>query len=153
MPLERRLLMLAESSNRDDGGLASRRRAVSTAYYAVFHALARLCAEEFVGVDPSTRTPADYERVYRAVEHGSMKSKFLNTPRELDTIRQIGNRFVLLQSKRHDADYRPTDFHFTEAESSDLIEAARYAIDLIDSLSSPDRRALAVRLVIRDRTS
>jgi len=153
MSMDRSLLVLAESLNVEAKEAAPRRRAVSTAYYAVFHRLARLRADEFIGSGAAQPRGPEYEKVYRALEHGGAKAKFLNVPRVIDAIRQIGNRFVLLQSKRRDADYRSSDFAFVEAESFNLIDAARQAIDLIDQLSPQERRALAVRLVIRDRVS
>ena len=42
------------------------RRAVSTAYYAMFHCLAASAADLFIG---TVRNPA-WHRIYRALEHG-----------------------------------------------------------------------------------
>lgn len=151
MDMMQRHLEYAEQWARNGHGLTIRRRAVSTAYYAVFHALARLCADELLGNDRETRKSKEYERVYRALEHKTLRSVFQNTPRNDRIIRQIGDRVVLLQSKRHDADYLPTGHVFSKAESLDLIASAKSAIELMDSLSAQERRALAVRLIIRDR--
>ena len=50
MTMVERLLALAEELAEKSGrGLTLKRRAVSTAYYAVFHALAGLCADELLG--------------------------------------------------------------------------------------------------------
>ncbi len=49
---------------------ANLRRAVSTAYYAVFHCLADAAANLFVGRSRGSAWP----RVYRALEHGKAKS-------------------------------------------------------------------------------
>ncbi len=50
MNMSEKLLVLAfEWAEVSAQGWTIHRRAVSTAYYAVFHALARLCAGEFVG--------------------------------------------------------------------------------------------------------
>lgn len=148
-----RLLLLAEEWARDGNGLTIKRRAVSTAYYAVFHALARLCADELLGDDVASRRSQDYQRVYRALEHRTLRNVFQNTPKDNRVIRQIGDRVVLLQSKRHDADYLPTGHLFTRAECKDFVSSARSAVKLIDRLSAEDKRALAVRLIIRDRVS
>ena len=53
---------------------AFRRRAVSTAYYAVFHALAKHCAD--VLLQPIKRNSYEYEQVYRALQLGTLKSAF-----------------------------------------------------------------------------
>ena len=87
---------------------AARRRAISTAYYAVFHRLAKLCAEEFVADEP--RDTTHYEAVYRALQHGSAKEAFGRSPLSSSTvIRAIGAAFVTLQSDREKADYAPPD--------------------------------------------
>jgi hypothetical protein len=52
---------------------ADLRRAVSTAYYAVFHALARQCADRFVGTGHNRSRPA-WQQVYRALDHGFAKN-------------------------------------------------------------------------------
>lgn len=52
---------------------AELRRAVSTAYYALFHALARNCADLFVGTGDA-RSKGAWSQVYRALEHGFAKN-------------------------------------------------------------------------------
>lgn len=145
--------MVAEQLAREGGGLAGRRRAVSTAYYAVFHALARLCADELLGSDSAARETEDYERVYRALEHKSMKAVFESKLKDIRAFREIGDRVVSLQSKRHDADYRPSSHHVHEAEIHEILETARSIVNLIDLLPARDRRTLAVRLIIRNRNA
>lgn len=74
---------------------ASLRRAVSTAYYALFHALAGLCADELIGWDKpwSVFTP-----IYRSLDHGAVKKYFVQ--KRLDAIvAPTGNIFVLLQEE------------------------------------------------------
>ena len=84
---------------------ASLRRAVSTAYYALFHCLAATAADLFIG---QQRTPA-WHRTYRALEHGRARSacrEAQTTPR-LPGGRSATSprRFVALQKARHQADY------------------------------------------------
>jgi hypothetical protein len=43
---------------------------VSTAYYAVFHALARICADRLIGSSTTASEGAAWGQVYRALEHG-----------------------------------------------------------------------------------
>ncbi|MBH0619310.1 hypothetical protein I3A86_24725, partial [Salmonella enterica] len=89
-------------------------RAVSTAYYALFHALAGECVTRLVG---SPRSPRYWEivtPVHRAIDHGAAKRIFEKlardraTSRDLKTLAEI---FVELQSARHSADYDPACRH------------------------------------------
>jgi len=50
------------------------RRAVSTIYYAMFHTLARCCANLFIGGKGADRSNPAWHQVYRALEHGTAKS-------------------------------------------------------------------------------
>ena len=80
------------------------RRAVSTAYYAMFHCLAAAAADLFIG---RQRTPA-WHRVYRALDHGRARSECLQrqTIREYPAeIRKFAEVFVALQKARQQADY------------------------------------------------
>ena len=83
---------------------AGLRRAVSTAYYAMFHTLAAAAADLFIG---STRSSA-WHRAYRALEHGRARSACRQgqTMREFPTeIRYFADVFVELQVERQQADY------------------------------------------------
>jgi uncharacterized protein (UPF0332 family) len=130
---------------------AFKRRAVSTAYYAVFHALAKVCAESLL---PSTdRHEDEYARVYRALDHGSLKSAFAKEPlRDHSIFRKIGDLVVPLQSERHRADYLPPIKNvFSRREAKKLIDQARLAVSEIEGLNSRDSRILATCLLFRVR--
>ena len=43
---------------------------MSTAYYAVFHALAHVCADRLIGSSNAASQGAAWGQVYRALEHG-----------------------------------------------------------------------------------
>jgi hypothetical protein len=47
------------------------RRAISAAYYAVFHAALTLAADHFVGV--TRRATSQYSLVYRSIDHRSLR--------------------------------------------------------------------------------
>src|ERR1700733_451735 len=129
-------LSIQEGSNSS----AFRRRAVSTAYYAVFHALAKHCADEML--QPIARNSDEYERVYRALEHGTLKSAF--SKRSSKILRDIGDSIVGLQTERHRADYLPPVRNlFSISEAQKLVDQARKAVSEIESLSKQDRRTLA----------
>ena len=83
---------------------ANLRRAVSTAYYAVFHCLAGAAANLLVG---RSRGSA-WHRVYRALEHGKAKSACGHKQamkRFQPEIQYFAETFVILQDARHRADY------------------------------------------------
>jgi hypothetical protein len=129
-----------------------KRRAVSTAYYAVFHALARCCADELWGA--ADRSSREYERVYRALDHGPLRSAFASAPlKDNPMLAEIGGYVLTLQSARHHADYSPPGKLFTPAQCEELIQTAWTAITLLDDLDSKDRRMLSVYLLFKNRPS
>lgn len=132
------------------GSAAYRRRAVSAAYYSLFHALAAVCTKTLL---PKERGTYELERVYRALEHGNAYQAFgqplLKEHQEVGPIAPIFRR---LRDARERADYLPPDSSvFPEAEVVEIINQARVAIELIENLSSESRRLLAARLLIKDR--
>jgi len=52
---------------------ADLRRAVSAAYYALFHAVAAAAADTLIGTTVSHRASPIWSRVYRSLEHGFAK--------------------------------------------------------------------------------
>jgi uncharacterized protein (UPF0332 family) len=147
------MLSLADKLREDGARSATlKRRSVSTAYYAVFHALARCCADELLG--KADRSSKDYERVYRALDHGPLKSAFKAEPlNDNPALNAIGALVAALQSARHRADYLPPGKLFNQAECRELIETAKTAVDLLDQLGPKDRRMLAVHLLFKNRLS
>ena len=132
---------------------AFRRRAVSTAYYAVFHALAKLCADY---VTRSARRATDeYGRVYRSLEHGVLKNAFAQPPlKDNQKLSDIGAIVVRLQAERHRADYLPPIAGiFSRDIAQELVEQAREAVAELESLKpqNKDCRTLATSLVFRER--
>lgn len=131
---------------------AFRRRAVSSAYYAAFHALAALCVGAFV---PKPRSEEELLRVYRALDHGQLRTAFQQSViKDHAALKDIAPLLIKLQQERHRADYLPPDSDlFPENEVKDLIEQARLAIYLIEHLSEADSRALATLLLFKERKS
>lgn len=132
---------------------AYRRRAVSTAYYAVFHALAKICAETLL---PDVRqTEEEYSRVYRALDHGPLRNAFAQAPlKDHPEVKKIGPIIVRLQNERHRADYAPPDkdiFAMTEVE--ELAAQAKFVVTQLRKLDAVSRRNLATCLLFRDRKS
>lgn len=149
MTMAVRLLDAADSLlNSGARSSAYKRRAVSTAYYAVFHALARKCSDYLTR--SASRHSEEYERVYRALEHGPLKQAFLQSPlKDNKRLNEIGAGVVRLQAERHRADYLPPVFRvFSEAEAKELTRLARETVARIESLTTGmnDTRVLATAL-------
>jgi len=130
---------------------AFRRRAVSTAYYAVFHAVAKVCADNLL--EPVERTSEEYERVYRALEHGTLKKAFEQRKSPLserESLRKVGELIVPLRSERFKADYFPPIQNvFSHERAEELVAQARRAVAEIDALNDEDRRTLATWLLFK----
>jgi hypothetical protein len=121
------------------------RRSVSSAYYAVFHALCRLCADELVGV---TAPIEDRTLVYRSVEHRLLRELRRN-PRLSATAQNILAQAVTLQEKRHLADYDPRPQKFGgRAAVLSLAGSAEDVVAEIGSLPPAERKTLAVMLAV-----
>ena len=129
------------------------RRAVSTAYYAMFHCLASCCANSFVGGPNADRSKPAWRQAYRALEHGLARSNCKNKsfiskfPREIEN---FANAFVALQEKRHLADYDPSA-RFSKHEVRREIAAARAIIEGFQAVRAKHRRAFAVYVLFRTR--
>lgn len=122
------------------------RRAVSTAYYALFHALCRNCADALVGTVGANRSDAAWRQAYRSLDHGRARDRFDN-PNVMGSfpvdIQDFGNAFVNAQKKRHAADYDPS-YRAARATVLTDIGSADAAIRKLKSTSVRHRRALAV---------
>ena len=85
---------------RDDGSLAARSRAVSTAYYAVFHALRALRRRVSRQVDAAD----ELRRVYR--RSNAIRER-LSVPRTVADTRRHRRSAALSRSQTTEADYAP----------------------------------------------
>lgn len=139
--------------NDGHGSTAFRRRAVSAAYYAAFHAIAKLCADYLS--DRTIRSESDYARIYRALEHGPMKQAFAQSPlKDSDKLRRIGTSVAKLQAERFKADYLPPIVGiFPRGEVQELIDLAREVVTEIEEIErgSDDCRMLAANLMFKER--
>lgn len=120
------------------------RRAISTAYYAVFHTLAKSNAD-LLALKSDGVLERAWSQVYRALQHGTFaqddrKKRLKEFPKKVQTFVDI---FDELRHARHAADYDPHR-KFTEAEARSAIERAVNAPSLFDDISEKDKRALAV---------
>jgi hypothetical protein len=127
------------------------RRAVSTAYYAMFHTLDQLCADELVGAKYARTAP--WNRVYRALDHKAAKTALQSSEATAlsSVIADFGNAFAVLQERRHQADYDPAPFQHYFSGTEALVELAHSAIRKLDTLGSDGRRSLAVLILFKQR--
>jgi len=136
---------------------ASLRRAVSTAYYAVFQALCATCADTLVKWHRPWQV---YTPIFRAPDHYRTAQTLLQgSPALTSELQRLGSAFKELQAAREWADYNPEprpNFEegspsFTREETITLIELADEAVAILDRLDEDARLKLAVRLVTRTR--
>ncbi|MGU3537838.1 HEPN domain-containing protein [Methylobacterium sp. A54F] len=153
--MHQELLAIARELAGRDGGRPRKEslaRAISTAYYALFHALAEFCGRELVG---AWAPWPPFRLIYRSLDHAAARRVFeiaRTTAGTSDDVRRLGEIFRLLQKLRHDADYDP-GFRTTRRETEDLIEQAESAIQLLGRLDVSERKLLAARLIGRTRPS
>jgi hypothetical protein len=130
---------------------ADLKRAVSTAYYALFHALAKDAADLLVGVGRNRPAHA-WSQVYRSLQHGDAK-RACEAVRNLgfpQTIVACADAFVALQQQRHDADYDP-DCRVLRADAMAAIDLAEKAIRGLRTTARVHRKTFSVHLLHRRR--
>lgn len=148
------LLHVAEdlaNANRKKPKQAHLLRAVSTIYYAMFHALARCCADMMVGTASAERSKPAWQQVYRALEHGAAKNACKDKMRIAKfpiAVQDFADTFIALQTKRHKADYDPQEKTYKSAVLSD-IRQAKAVIDGFENAPVKDRRAFAVLVLFK----
>lgn len=130
---------------------ADLRRAVSTAYYALFHTIARQAADIFATTGENQSHPA-WVQVYRSLDHGTAKEACKQAPGLgfPPAIRTCANSFITLQEERHQADYNP-DYRTTRADAQTRVDEAEAAIAALNAASPKDRRAFLIHLIIKKR--
>jgi hypothetical protein len=153
--VEELLNIAVDLAQRDSGRpkQTSLRRSVSTAYYALFHALAEFCADTMATYSGSDWDA--YTLVYRSLDHNGAKKTFdRNRDGKLlgPDIAELGLIFVQLQSARIKADNVPSPFPFGRSEVLEFIEQARRATATVGTLRKTRRgRLLAAHLVTKPR--
>ncbi len=129
------------------------RRAVSTAYYAMFHCLAHSCADTLIGGLHAGRGTDAWILTYRALNHGSTKAKCQDEQslRQFsESIREFAKMFARMQEHRHRADYAP-DAGLRKSEAIQRIDEAGNAIRNFEGESLAERRAFAAYILFKGR--
>jgi hypothetical protein len=142
---------------------AALRRAVSTAYYALFQALAERSADALVGW---TKPWEVFTPMFRSLDHARtltvLTSRGGDRKHPLgETVEKIGFAFKELHTAREWADYNPEPHplpertregaRFSRQDALDLIAMAREAVRALDNLDKSTQLKLATRLVTRPR--
>lgn len=129
------------------------RRAVSSVYYALFHAICQSNSDTIVGDDPHSHDRLTWRQTYRALEHGYARQRCVmarRNPRFTLPVQRLADHFDTLQDIRHRADYDP-DATFSQP---DVLAAVTQIDEIIaDFRAAPaqERRAFAVYLLMRER--
>lgn len=129
------------------------RRAISSIYYAVFHAICQSNADTLVGDNPQDRDPLAWRQTYRALEHGYARQRCQQARqagRFSLSLTSVANFFVAMQSLRHQADYDP-DVVFTRQQALTSITEADDYITAFRNAPARERRAFAVYVLMRER--
>ena len=119
------------------------RRAVSTAYYAMFHALATSNADLIAG----PRTPenqADWTRAYRSLQHFRAENPLSGWPHLFSPpLHDFALTIATLKKQRESADYNP-DSTFSQLQVTNWITQAEQAITDFNSVSPQERSMVAI---------
>lgn len=151
---------------RPDGGEPREvelRRAVSAAYYGVFHYILAAATDEFVG--PQDRGSPIYTLVYRSIDHRALRnlcaevkkpnastkySKYAPPVGFARDLQNFAGSVLDLQEKRHSADYDPSVSLGTRAARL-AIATARRAIARFAEVSRAERQIFLALLLFPPR--
>ena len=128
-------------------------RAISAAYYALFHTLAGCGADLLVGSTRGSRSQPAWEQTYRALEHGHSAQQCRNASmmaRFPGAVQDFGAWFVDLQRQRHYADYAPITA-FTRTDVVRTVDMTESIIAQFNAVPIRDRRAFAIYALLRLR--
>ncbi len=125
------------------------RRAVSTAYYAMFHALCQSNADTLVGQSPPDPHSDLWLETYRALQHRTAKNRLASYIQlaQDPVLRDFGQLFGTMQQQRISADYNP-HARFARSEVVTSIERTEAAIHAFYNTPTPTRRRLAIYLLV-----
>jgi uncharacterized protein (UPF0332 family) len=130
------------------------RRAHSSIYYSLFHCLARCCADTLLGGTGADRSQGAWRQAYRALEHNKTKDACKNAnwiKKFPKAIEDFASTFVMMQEKRHAADYDP----HIRLSKSEVINDIDFVVETIENFkasSIKDRRAFCAYVLLKVRT-
>ena len=124
-------------------------RAVSCAYYAMFHTLASCCGDTLIGATPRNRPNRAWRQAYRALDHNRAKSRCSNLGMMNlfpSAIQNFGEHFIEMQRQRHLADYDPLT-GFRRSQVQQLIEETAGRIREFNAVDTSDRLAFSAYIL------
>ena len=125
------------------------KRAISTAYYAMFHALCASNADALVGTSPSGQDLELWVQSYRALDHRQAKVRLASYRQygSVPEIRDFAAVFGMMQEHRLDADYNPRQ-SFDRAQVIRLVNRAEAVTAAFCNLPARQCRLLATHLLV-----
>lgn len=127
------------------------RRAISNAYYALFHALAEHNAATLIGLPSNAINAVAWSRVYRGLDHGTAHRELQRHRHELSVrARNFADTFSDIQHFRHLADY-DHNAAFTINQANAQLDQAETAILDYSQVSLSERLYIATLTLFRSR--
>ncbi len=125
------------------------KRAVSTTYYAMFHAICTSNADALIGTSPTGHDLNLWVQTYRALDHRPAKDRLVSYRQHspMPEIRDFANVFGSLQANRLDADYNLRSV-FTRFHVVRLIDGAEAVTSVFVNIPARQRRLLATHLLV-----
>jgi len=153
---------------------ADLRRAISNAYYAVFHAVVTEAADDLIG--RTHRTQPRYTMVYRSIDHRSLRSlcelveridkSGKKNPKKLEVssrylpyvpkggfgpdLLALAAAVVELQEKRHLADYDPS-YRVSTSDAKAAVATSQDALSRLRNAGRTARRVFLALLIFSPR--
>lgn len=142
---------------------ADLRRAISTAYYALFHAVLTAVADDIVG--STQRTSPRYASLYRSIDHRSLRTTCQQVLQKEpapkykphvpadgfgDDLNSLANAVVELKDKREAADYDPV-YRVTATDALLAVDTARKALARFRTAGRAQRKAFLWLIVFPPR--
>lgn len=130
------------------------RRAVSCAYYAMFHTLTASNADALIGDTPVNRQRWTWQQAYRAIDHRPTRNKLTRASlggRFPVAVSRFGEAFAVAQRMRHAADYDP-EIVFSSPDVAEIIDRAEVNINDFNQIDAAVRRDLAIHILTNIRS-
>lgn len=138
------------------------RRAVSAAYYGVFHYVIAAATDAFIG--SAARGTTSHTLVYRSIDHRVLRSLCMEVKKQklsakyhlyaptgfAREVKSFAGSVIELQEKRHSADYDPSAT-FNVRRTALMLDEARQAIGRFANASADQRRAFLLLLLFPPR--
>lgn len=149
----RTLLNAASEETDTEQSQTHLKRAVSTAYYAMFHSVCANAAALLPDAISEPAASAAWLQAYRGPEHTHVRNQCRNASLMAafpPDIRSFAQNFVQIQSYRNQADYNPRS-DFSRSDALEIIDDAERAINQLSSASAGTRQAFAITILLRNR--